>query len=365
MRIAVDSRSLNVPHVRGMGRYLCSLLEAADQQGRWEWELLSDRPDLPIHFPALRSARQMIFETRGWKFCTWEQWGLPRATRRLRADVLFCPNTTLPWWQPIPAVVTVHDTIPWDSSEEKGHPFYWRRVMPRALQKAAAIVVPSACSQRDLAALWPVLEKKIHVIPHGLSEIWREEAGQPAPRELEELGIHGPYFLYVGGEIPRKRMEWAIKIFEQVTDDDCQLLLCGLNAERRANIRQELPASIADRVVALPFVPEECMPRLVRQAVGVLYPTLYEGFGFPALEAQAVGTPILMSAVGSLAELCGPGAVVLPPEDLDAWIAACRELLADWKSDRAPNQAARAWATSFSWQESARRHLELLQSVAV
>jgi len=98
---------------------------------------------------------------------------------------------------------------------------------------------------------------------------------------------------------------------------------------------------------------------LYQQAVAVVYPTLYEGFGLPALEAQAVGTPVLLSDLSSLRELKGPGAEVLPVDELDAWVQTCRRLLARRAIALDPNQAARSWAQQFSWSASANRHLEI------
>ena len=106
------------------------------------------------------------------------------------------------------------------------------------------------------------------------------------------------------------------------------------------------------------------MPRLYQNAAAVLYPTLYEGFGFPALEAQAAGTPVLMSALGSLAELAGPGAVVLEPEDREGWIAAARAAVAAHRAGRRPDETARRWSRRFSWEASAAAHLAIYRQAA-
>ena len=122
--------------------------------------------------------------------------------------------------------------------------------------------------------------------------------------------------------------------------------------------------SLRDYVVFLPFIDEDDMAQLYRQAVAVLYPTLYEGFGLPALEAQAVGTPVLFSALGSLSELVGPAAEILPPNDLNSWLQTCRRLFSQRGESQIPNKAAQQWARQFSWESSATRHLELYQKVA-
>src|SRR5262249_35028315 len=94
------------------------------------------------------------------------------------------------------------------------------------------------------------------------------------------------------------------------------------------------------------------------------YPTLYEGFGFPAVESQALGTPALFSALGSLTELCGPGAVTLPPYDLDQWVQVCQGLVGERGLASRPTEDARRWARQFSWEISAQRRLAVYREVA-
>ena len=99
-------------------------------------------------------------------------------------------------------------------------------------------------------------------------------------------------------------------------------------------------------------------------ASAVLYPSLYEGFGMPAIEAQAVGTPVLFSDVGSLSELKGPGAVVLPVDDLAAWVRAVDDILQSNTTGRQPNTIARAWAQQYSWDAYCERTLDVYRQVS-
>ena len=107
------------------------------------------------------------------------------------------------------------------------------------------------------------------------------------------------------------------------------------------------------------------MPALYRHAICVLYPTLYEGFGFPVVESQAVGTPVVFSAVGSLQELQGPGARVLPVDDLAAWISVVNELVLQRVTSGVQDGSAKVWARRYSWDESAKRHAEVYRSALV
>jgi glycosyltransferase involved in cell wall biosynthesis len=178
------------------------------------------------------------------------------------------------------------------------------------------------------------------------------------------LGVRSPYLLYLGGELLRKRAEWAVEVLAGLADSRVSLVLCGLNSTARDRVWGTAPPEVRPRLVFAPFIADRDMVRLYQNAVALLYPTLYEGFGFPALEAQAVGTPALFSALGSLAELQGPGAVVLPPHDLNAWVAACRQLLGERDGEARPWEEARRWARRFSWEVSTARHLEVYRNAA-
>jgi alpha-1,3-rhamnosyl/mannosyltransferase len=137
-------------------------------------------------------------------------------------------------------------------------------------------------------------------------------------------------------------------------------VVLGVPAASHDAARAALAPGIRARVLFAPFVAQAAMPRLYQNAAALLYPTLYEGFGFPALEAQAVGTPVLMSALGSLAELVGPGAVVLAPEDRDGWVAALRRALTHNDNP----EPARRWARQFSWDASAAAHRAIYRHAA-
>ena len=179
----------------------------------------------------------------------------------------------------------------------------------------------------------------------------------------EQIGPH-PYFLYVGGALPRKRFSWAFSVVQNLGPSPVTLVACGFTDGERTDVMSSLPPDVRPRVTFLPFVQEVDMPALYGRALAVLYPTLYEGFGFPALEAQAVGTPVLFSALGSLKELEGPLSRVLPPDDLRAWVDTCKAIVDKPTPERTAVDAARLWARQFSWSVSARRHMEIYRESA-
>ena len=363
LRVAVDARCLNVAHLRGMGKSLYEFISRTVHSGAIEWHLFAERPDLPMHAPD-EACRISVFETRGYRFAAWEQYSLPAAASRVDADVLHCPATSGPFWQPLPTVITVHDTIPWQSDADP----YWRpgfyrdRVLPAAYHHASAIITVSNTSRRDILARWPALKPKLHVISPGVDGRYLEAEPDRRPIVIGDRVVNEPYLLYVGGGDPRKRLTWALQSWFAGAGARASMVVCGLEASAHEQVRNSVPREVRDRLILAPFVSEDEMPRLYMRAAAVLYPSLYEGFGMPVIEAQAVGTRVLFSDVGSLAELKGPGAVVLPVDDLDAWVRTV-QLLVDARSTSGPDRIARAWAGQYSWDAYTDRTLKVYHSV--
>lgn len=366
LTIGIDARCLTVDHLRGMGNYLCGMIGALAADRNLAWQFFSDRPDLPFHspLPAQHFAPLTALDCPGFRFHSWEQAVLPFEARRHRIDVLHCAGNSAPLWQPMPVVITIHDTMIWDRDEAVSAGFYRDTLLPWTYARAAAIVTISEQSKRDILRRWPALAPKLQVIPHGIDPAFL--GAQPAPLDdaLQAAGVRAPYLLYCGGTMPRKRLAWAIEIFAALADPALQLVVLGVPASAHAAAREALAPELRERICFAPFLGQVLMPRLYQNAAALLYPTLYEGFGFPALEAQAVGTPVLMSALGSLAELVGPDAMVLESEDRDGWIAAARNAVTARRSGAAPVEAARRWAQRFTWEASAAAHLAVYCRVA-
>jgi alpha-1,3-rhamnosyl/mannosyltransferase len=364
MRVGVDARCLNRDRLRGMGKFLSEAVVRAGRLTPIDWQLLADRPDLPFHRPSGDRIDVHLFEMRGHRFHAWEQVALPRSALRLRVDLLHCPASTLPWWQPVPTVVTLHDALPWIQDEvDWPRGWYVDHVLPRAFLKCAAVTTDSESSRRDIVGRWPSLASKLYVIPLGIGDEYLRASGALMSEGLQRHGLRRPYLLYVGGSIPRKRPEWAIQIWKTLADSRVTLAMCGIESAAQDGLRASLAPDLRSRLCFVPFVEESEMPCLYQNAAAVLYPTLYEGFGLPALEAQAVGVPVLFSSVGSLQELKGPSAIVLPTHDLDAWVEVCRGLIATHASATSLNQRARDWARQFSWDVCAERTLDVYRAV--
>lgn len=270
----------------------------------------------------------------------------------------------MPWWQPVPTVVTIHDARPWQA-EDPAWPagFYRDRLLPSAYHRAAAIMTVSDRSRRDILARWPALKPKLHVISPGVDERYLEVCPDLRPLLVGDRELQPPYLLYLGSADPRKRLSWALQTWAGVAATGAALVICGLERSAHAAVRHMVPPELQERLIIAPFIDEDDMPRLYLRAAAVLYPSLYEGFGLPVIESHAVGTPVLFSDVGSLSELKGPAAVVLPVDDLSAWVRAVANILNSHTGSRGPDRIARAWARQYSWDAYIDRTIAVYDAV--
>ncbi|MFY9510536.1 MAG: glycosyltransferase family 1 protein, partial [Rubrivivax sp.] len=323
LHVGLVACCLNAEHVRGMGRYVYELVRQSDGLAPVSWTLYGEDPRRPLRQPPARQVQAKVFPFRGDRFHLWEQIGLPRQARRDAVQVLHCTEGSLPWWQPVPTVVTVHDTLAWDERPDTAvERAYLDHLQVAALHRCAAVVTISESSRRDIVAKWPRLADKLTVIPHGIADDCFLDDAAELPAALQTTVGGAPYAVYVGGPMARKRFDWALKVLADQPAQDLHLVACGFGAAARESASATVPAGLRQRVHFAPFLEDAELRRLYRGAVAVLYPTLYEGFGFPVVEAHAAGVPCLFSAVGSLAELVGPLSFVVGTEDLPAWGAA-------------------------------------------
>jgi len=348
-----------------MGKFVYELLRQSKTHDDISWTVFGDDPRHPMTVPEGLGIVTDVFSVRGDRFHFWEQLGLPRRAAGHAVDLLHCTEGTLPYWQPVPTVVTVHDTIVFDD-HDGGYvsTVYFDKLLPAALKKCAAVVTDSESSRNDILAKWPLLEEKLSVIPMGVAEEYFADEPAQVPASIRGAIGEAPYAVYFGGPIERKRFTWARDVVARCGHPALLLVACGFAADARLTAETDLAGELRDKVVFAPFLSEPEMRGLVRGAVAVLYPTLYEGFGFPAVEAQAAGVPVIFSPLGSLKELIGPLAMVVAPYELEAWSQALSDAVSLRGERRAERAAeARTWAKRFLWSESYDKHLAIYRKV--
>jgi glycosyltransferase involved in cell wall biosynthesis len=277
-------------------------------------------------------------------------------------DVFWGPNFVLPPLVKAAGVVTIHDlafmTMPETCSEAV---LRYTHTVPKMVQRANRIIVPSAFAGEELANWMPEERDRIRVVHPGVRRVFRERGGPLTAPRMDALGIKAPYAAYVGNLELRKNIDTLFKAFKLVRSvhPDAQLVVVGnpsVGWDAISSRHAELIGSGAVRVVG--YLPDEEVAAIVRGARVFVYPSLYEGFGIPPLEAMAAGTPVVAAKTSSLPEALGSHASFVHPDDVDGIASAVGEHF-DGDADPSAIEAARAWAAGFTWAASASRTLEV------
>jgi glycosyltransferase involved in cell wall biosynthesis len=258
-------------------------------------------------------------------------------------DVLHCPGIRAPVRPPAPLVVTVHDLGVLRRPEvfPRWSRRYSRLTLPRILRAAGRVIADSDFTKQELVELLKVDDGKIRVIPLAAGEVFRPDG--PAAQ--------GDYALAVGTLEPRKNLDRVVVAASRV---GVELRIVGEPGWGGVS-------PTGDGLCWLGRVPDEELARLYRGALCVAYPSLYEGFGLPILEAMACGAPVVTSAAGATAEVAGDAAVLVDPEDTEAIAAGIEEAIAR-RDDLAARGRRRA--TAFSWPATAEATVAVYRELA-
>ncbi len=277
--------------------------------------------------------------------------------RQVRADVLHAIYF-LPPWPGMPSVITIHDI-----SFERHPEFFAARALVRdrllirvAAQHASRVVTVSETSRQDMIELWRVPADRVVSIYNGVDEIFRPSADGPEEGGLDPLRV-----LAVGTLQPRKNLGRLLDAVAIVgRGRRVELRVVGPDGFEAHEIRQRL-AERAD-VTVLGYVDRMTLVSEYRRAHVLVYPSLYEGFGLPVVEAMACGTPVVTTSGGSLPEIAGEAALIVDPLDVSA-IAAAIERVGDDGALRATLRSrGLARARDFDWRATARRHVDVYES---
>ena len=365
MLIGIDASRAARGKRTGTERYSFELIRhlvALDQKNRYR--LYFDRPP----FCELRIAncelRVMPFP-RLWTHArlSWEMMHRP-------PDVLFVPAHVLPLVHPPRSVVTIHDLgyLHFPRAHRPLDRLYLDLSTRFNARAAAHVIADSQATKRDLVERYGVEPSKISVIYPG----YDEEAFQPL-REREAIeavktryGIAGDYILFVGTIQPRKNLVRLMEAFSLLKRQaaDLQLVIAGKKGWLyEAIFRRVRELGLEGRVVFTGYVAEEDLPALFSGARLFVFPSLYEGFGLPVLEAMACGVPVVCSNASSLPEVAGDAALLFDPLDVEGMAAAMERVLGDERLRAELVERGLKRAREFSWEKCARQTLAVLESV--
>jgi len=276
---------------------------------------------------------------------------------------------TSDWLEPpsrCPKVTTIHDLIIYKYPERfhprGGHDIVanLKRKLEWVKKESALTISVSESTKRDIVELLKIPEKKIRVIHEAPSEIYnKQQTKKNIEKVKEKYKIKGDYVLMVGTREPRKNLERAIEAFQSLKNQDLSLVIAGKFGWGKELMTEDSRRKTVDsHVKLLGFVPDEDLPALFSGAQVFVYPSLYEGFGLPVLEAMASGCPVVTSDVSSLPEVAGDAAVLVNPEETEDIARGIQEVL---ENREELVRKGKARAQEFSWEKTAQETLKVYQ----
>lgn len=360
MRIAINATFLG-SRAEGIGTYARSVIQELASSGE---EVFIYSPDRSVvngrESVRWRKTPQALSSAGGrfakFRAAVWCPVALPAYVLRDRAQVLFCPSPEGMLTPVCPQVLVVHDLIPlFDPGTSRLRREYFARMLPQLLKASRGIVADSEHTKQDLTRTFRVPPEKITVVYPWIDRSFFTEEPGARPMDFEEH----PYFLFVGRASAHKNLEMVIRAFAAVRHDVAHRLVCvvGFTGERDRNHYQEILAlaaslGVQERLGVYTGIPREQLLYLYRHAEALVLLSKYEGFGYPPLEAMAVGTPAIVSNSTSLAEVAGPAAICVPNDRPEPTVEAMKRLAWDAAFRTALSEKGKGHARTFSRERS-------------
>lgn len=368
MRIGIDARFLTHPQEGGFKTYTENIVHGiAALDRRNEYVLFTDREtDETAAFVGNVEVRAI-----GGPAIVREQALLPLAMWNSGIDVAHFPCNTAPIWKPTRMLLTIHDLIPLmnpprrKSAKQRLMAAYWANVIPAAAKRADHIITISETSKNDIRKILGVPEEKITIIPNGSHPDFRPIRDEEYLDEMrEKYQLPNDYVLGFASSDPRKNVGTLIKSIGILRSKgvDSELVLVACSSEAWESVKELAKnGDVEPRLVQCP--PRKDLAAIYSMANALAFPSLYEGFGLPVIEAMACGTPVVTSNVSSLPEVAGDAALLVDPMDAGAIADALSKVITDsyWREEMVEKGFARA--SSFSWQRTVEQTIAVYEKV--
>lgn len=354
MKIAIDTQT-TLGQKSGFGFYVKNLVEALAKVDR-ENQYFLISPHLEKDF----STPQRLL---------WDQMTFPNRARKAKVDLLHQPCFSAPLLYPGKVVVTCHDLISvfFPENLPLASRLFYSKWEPFSYRKASKIIAISEHTKKDLMAFLKIPAHKIRVIQLAASKDFRPIKSRTTLRKVQKKYHTGPnYILDVGTLEPRKNLPFLVRAYALAVREGVEVNLVitgkkGWYYEGLFRLVDDL--NLKDKVIFTGYVAEKDLPALYSGAKAFVFPSLYEGFGLPPLEAMACGTPVLSSNTSSMPEVIGRAGILISPRDERVWAKNILKILRDKGLARTLSQMGIRQAKKFSWEETARKTIAVYQEI--
>lgn len=366
MRIGIDARLLE-RKMTGVGRYLLNILRyISEYDNQNDYFLFSYGKLSQYEKGKIKSVSTLNFTPQGvfQKLISpfWLNFVLPKCLEKYKIDLFFSPNHFLPFKKiKAKSIIVIHDVF--HKVDKKFHPFYYRVYvdffLPRAIRNSNLIITISDCSKKDIIKFYNVPEAKIKVIYEAADDIFRPQNLIPEQKEELERKYNLPekFILYTGVLEERKNIEGVIKIADLLKDKtETPILLFGKIGHGGKKYLRELQKR--ENIQYKGFVKSKDLPYLYNLATIFLFPSFYEGFGLPVLEAMQSGLPVVASNASSLPEVIGEGGIMHNPKDYEGFATDIIKLLEDKDFYDKMREKGIERAKNFNWGKTTKEIVE-------
>jgi glycosyltransferase involved in cell wall biosynthesis len=369
MKIAIDARGVNWYKGTGIGTYTENILKQLlkiDTENSYHIYWSGDNYDNYNN----ESSKIIMTSRKHRRF--FQQYYFPNDLRKENIDLFHVPQNGIGLSSEVDCkkVITIHDLIPYVMPETvgKGYLSEFLREVPQLIESCDGILTVSEKSKRDILKYFPVDENKIFVTPLAADRKYK-----PLDKEICKLSVQKnfnigkPYILYIGGFSPRKNLRSLILAFSKLYKDlNCEynLVIVGsLKDESSTLMKLAYDLNMDSKIIFTGFVEEELLPVLYNAAEVFVYPSFYEGFGLPPLEAMSCGTPVIASNTSSIPEVVQNSGILIDPYDTDSLVTALGKVLSNESIKATLSKSALKKSSEFSWESTALKTLNSYKSI--
>jgi glycosyltransferase involved in cell wall biosynthesis len=362
MRVAVNTIFLQKDHLEGYGYFVQEIFSRlAVQNPEHEFYFIFDRP-FDAQFIFAENVKPVLVTPKARHALSFKYWydiKLPLALRSIKPDVLIQPYGFCSLTTSIPQILVVHDLAfkHYPQFIAAHHLFYYRAFTKSFLNKAKRILTVSEFSKNDISKVYGLSPEKIDVVYSAAKNSFRPIDSEEQQKIKDQFADGKEYFLFTGGIHPRKNLMNLLKafsLFKKWQRSNMKLLVAGRLAWQYDDILEKLKSyKYKDDVVLLNYLPEEDLANITASAYAMVFPSWFEGFGVPVLEAMQCGVPVITSNTSSLPEIGGDAALYADPADPES---IAKHMLSLYKDESLRNKMKEEGvlqSRTFSWDKTA------------